>query len=187
MPRAKGGPKTRQRRKKRLKLAKGQYGGRSRLFRTATESVDKGQGYAYVGRKRRKRDFRRLWVARISAAIRQHGLTYSRFINAAQEGECAAGPQGCSRTWRSKIPPASRNSPSWPGSRQRLPPEVRGEGSAVCGEESARGQARRAERHAVRLLPFSSASLTSYLFPLRPVFFTSLIHPTPARRPLPAC
>ena len=82
MPRAKGGPKTRQRRKKRLKLAKGQYGGRSRLFRTATESVDKGQGYAYVGRKRRKRDFRRLWVARISAAIRQHGLTYSRFINA---------------------------------------------------------------------------------------------------------
>lgn len=81
MPRAKGGPKTRQRRKKRLKLAKGQYGAKSRLFRTATESVDKGQVYAYVGRKHRKRDFRRLWVTRISAAVRTHGVTYSRFMN----------------------------------------------------------------------------------------------------------
>lgn len=82
MPRVKGGPKTRQRRKKRLKLAKGQYGGKSRLFRTATESVDKGQTYAYTGRKNRKRDFRQLWIARISAGVRAHGLTYSRFINA---------------------------------------------------------------------------------------------------------
>jgi large subunit ribosomal protein L20 len=82
MPRAKGGPKTRHRRKKRLKLAKGQYGGKSRLFRTATESVDKGLAYAYVGRKDRKRDFRRLWIARISAAVRAQGLTYNRFINA---------------------------------------------------------------------------------------------------------
>jgi large subunit ribosomal protein L20 len=85
MPRAKGGPKTRQRRRKRLKLAKGQYGAKSRLFRSATESVDKGQTYAYVGRKKRKRDFRRLWVTRISAAARQHGLTYSRLINALKE------------------------------------------------------------------------------------------------------
>jgi len=82
MPRVKGGPKTRQRRKKRLKLAKGQYGAKSRLFRTATESVDKGQVYAYIERKKRKRNFRRLWVARISAAVRSHGLTYSRFMNA---------------------------------------------------------------------------------------------------------
>jgi len=82
MPRVKGGPKTRQRRKKRLKLAKGQYGGKSRLFRTATESVDKGQAYAYAERKKRKRNFRRLWVIRISAAIRSHDLTYSRFISA---------------------------------------------------------------------------------------------------------
>jgi large subunit ribosomal protein L20 len=82
MPRVKGGYKTRQRRKKRIKLAKGQYGARGRLFRSATESVDKGQTYAFVGRRRRKRDFRRLWVARISAAVRQHGLTYSRFVNA---------------------------------------------------------------------------------------------------------
>ncbi len=81
MPRAKGGFKTRQRRKKRIKLAKGQYGGKSRLFRSATESVDKGQVYAYIGRKRRKRDFRRLWITRINAAVRQQGLTYSRFMN----------------------------------------------------------------------------------------------------------
>ena len=82
MPRTKGGPKTRQRRKKRLKLAKGQYGAKSRLFRTATESVDKGQAYAYVGRKNRKRDFSQLWIARISAATRLHGIACSRFMNA---------------------------------------------------------------------------------------------------------
>ncbi|HEX6727849.1 MAG TPA: 50S ribosomal protein L20 [Nitrospira sp.] len=82
MPRAKGGPKTRQRRKKRIKLASGQYGGKSRLFRSATESVDKGLTYAYTGRKNRKRDFRQLWIARISAAVRTQGMTYGRFINA---------------------------------------------------------------------------------------------------------
>jgi len=87
MPRVKGGPKTRQRRKKRLKLAKGQYGAKSRLFRSATESVDKGQTYAYAARKKRKRDFRRLWVTRISAAVRSHGLTYSRFINALKKAD----------------------------------------------------------------------------------------------------
>ncbi|MGE3979612.1 MAG: 50S ribosomal protein L20 [Nitrospira sp.] len=82
MPRAKGGSKTRQRRKKRIKLASGQYGGKSRLFRSATESVDKGLTYAYTGRKNRKRDFRQLWIARISAAVRAQGMTYGRFINA---------------------------------------------------------------------------------------------------------
>lgn len=82
MPRVKGGPQTRHRRKKRLKLAKGQYGGRSKLFRTATESVDKGQAYAYTGRKHRKRDFRRLWITRISAAVKAHGISYSKFMNA---------------------------------------------------------------------------------------------------------
>jgi large subunit ribosomal protein L20 len=81
MPRVKGGPKTRARRKKRLKLAKGQYGAKSRLFRSATESVDKGQQYAYTGRKNRKRDFRQLWITRISAAVRANGLSYARFIN----------------------------------------------------------------------------------------------------------
>ncbi len=82
MPRVKGGPQTRRRRKKRLKLAKGQYGAKSKLFRTATESVDKGQAYAYTGRKHRKRDFRRLWITRISAAVKSHGLSYSKFMNA---------------------------------------------------------------------------------------------------------
>lgn len=82
MPRVKGGPQTRQRRKKRLKLAKGQFGAKSKLFRTATESVDKGQVYAYIGRKHRKRDFRRLWVTRISAAARLHGVSYSRLMDA---------------------------------------------------------------------------------------------------------
>ncbi|MGB0909528.1 MAG: 50S ribosomal protein L20 [Nitrospirales bacterium] len=87
MPRVKGGPQTRQRRKKRLKLAKGQYGGKSRLFRTATESVDKGEVYAYIGRKQRKRDFRRLWITRINAAIRAHQSTYSKFMNALKKAD----------------------------------------------------------------------------------------------------
>ncbi|MCA9421368.1 MAG: 50S ribosomal protein L20, partial [Nitrospira sp.] len=68
--------------KKRLKLASGQYGGKSKLFRTATESVDKGLAYAYAGRKQRKRNFRQLWVTRISAAVRAQGVTYSQFMNA---------------------------------------------------------------------------------------------------------
>jgi large subunit ribosomal protein L20 len=89
MPRAKGGPKTRQRRKKRIKLASGQYGGKSRLFRSATESVDKGLTYAYTGRKNRKRDFRQLWIARISAAVRAQGITYGRFINALKKANVA--------------------------------------------------------------------------------------------------
>ncbi|MEC4673541.1 MAG: 50S ribosomal protein L20 [Nitrospirota bacterium] len=81
MPRVKGGPQTRRRRKKRLKLAKGQFGGKSKLFRTATESVDKGQVYAYIGRKHRKRDFRRLWITRIGAAARLNGVSYSRLMD----------------------------------------------------------------------------------------------------------
>jgi large subunit ribosomal protein L20 len=80
MPRAKGGPKTRQRRKKRMTQAKGYWGGRHRLFRTATEAVDKAGVYAYRDRKQRKRNFRRLWVARINAAARAQGLSYSRLM-----------------------------------------------------------------------------------------------------------
>lgn len=80
MPRAKGGPKTRARRKDRLKLAKGFWGGKHRLFRTATELVDKGQQYAYRDRRQRKRDFRRLWIVRINAAVTTHGLSYSKFM-----------------------------------------------------------------------------------------------------------
>lgn len=78
--RIKRGTKARQRRKKVLKLAKGYRGGRSKLFRTAADSVDKALRYAYRDRKQRKRDFRKLWIARINAGARMNGLSYSKFI-----------------------------------------------------------------------------------------------------------
>ncbi len=78
--RIKRGFKARRRRKKVLKLAKGYRGGRSKLFRTAADSVDKALMYAYRDRRQRKRDFRRLWITRINAAARMNGLSYSRFI-----------------------------------------------------------------------------------------------------------
>ncbi len=71
----------RQRRKRRIrKAAKGGVGGRSKLLRTAKESIARAMRYAYVGRKERKRDFRRLWIERINAAARQRGITYSVFM-----------------------------------------------------------------------------------------------------------
>ena len=79
--RVKRGFKARKRRKKILKLAKGYRGGRSKLFRTATDSVDKALMYSYRDRKVRKRDFRRLWIARINAAARMNSLSYSKFIH----------------------------------------------------------------------------------------------------------
>lgn len=81
MPRAKGGFKTRRRRKKILERAKGYYGAKSRLFKTATETVDKALQYAYSGRKEKKREFRSLWIVRISAAVRALGMNYSQFIS----------------------------------------------------------------------------------------------------------
>jgi large subunit ribosomal protein L20 len=82
MPRAKRGFKARRRRNRILNQAEGFWGGRSRLFAVAIEVVHKAWQYAYIGRKRRKRDFRRLWVARINAAARANGTTYSRLIGA---------------------------------------------------------------------------------------------------------
>ena len=79
--RVKRGFKARKRRKKILKLAKGFRGGRSKLFRTAADAVDKSLMYAYRDRRQRKRDFRKLWIARINAAVRMHKLSYSRFIH----------------------------------------------------------------------------------------------------------
>ncbi|MCD6137335.1 MAG: 50S ribosomal protein L20 [Deltaproteobacteria bacterium] len=79
--RVKRGFKARRRRKKILKLAKGYRGGRSKLYRTAADAVDKALQYAYRDRRTRKRDFRKLWIARINAAARLNGLSYSRFIN----------------------------------------------------------------------------------------------------------
>src|SRR6476646_1797237 len=80
MPRAKRGFKARRRRNRILNHAEGFWGARSRLFAIANEVVHKAWQYAYIGRKRKKRDFRRLWVARINAAARANGTTYSRFI-----------------------------------------------------------------------------------------------------------
>jgi large subunit ribosomal protein L20 len=81
MPRAKGGFKTRRRRKKLLEKAKGYYGAKSRLFRVATEAVDKAMQYAYRDRKAKKREFRSLWIIRINAAVRALGISYSQFMS----------------------------------------------------------------------------------------------------------
>ena len=80
MPRATNHVASRRRRNKVLKEARGYRGGRSKLYRTARESVRRGLVYAYRDRKRRKRDFRRLWIVRINAAARLYGLTYSKMI-----------------------------------------------------------------------------------------------------------
>ena len=81
MPRTTNNPAAKRRHKKYLKAAKGNYGGRSRLYRTARETVQKGLTYAYRDRRNRKREFRRLWIIRINAAARLSGLSYSQFIN----------------------------------------------------------------------------------------------------------
>jgi|SRR5690348_2822165 large subunit ribosomal protein L20 len=80
MPRAKGGPKTRRRHKRQLKLASGFVGGR-KLYRQARSTLEKGLTYAYRDRKQKKRNFRALWITRINALVREHGLSYSRFID----------------------------------------------------------------------------------------------------------
>ncbi len=79
--RVKGGFVTRRRHKKILEMTKGQWGTRSTLFRRANEAMMKSYFYAYRDRRNRKRDFRRLWIARINAATRQHGMSYSNFIH----------------------------------------------------------------------------------------------------------
>jgi large subunit ribosomal protein L20 len=81
MARVKRAVNARKNHKKVLKLAKGYYGGRSKLFKTANESVVRALRNAYVGRRLKKRDFRKLWIARINAAARLNGLSYSKFIN----------------------------------------------------------------------------------------------------------
>ncbi len=81
MARIKGALATRKRRNKTLKLAKGYWGGKSRLFKTAKEAVMKSGQYAYIGRKHKKRDFRKLWITRISAACKANGMNYSTFMN----------------------------------------------------------------------------------------------------------
>jgi large subunit ribosomal protein L20 len=81
MPRAKRGNKRLERRKKILKLAKGYRGTKSKLYRSAKESVERGLNFAYTGRKLKKRDFRSLWIVRIGAAARLNGMNYSQFMH----------------------------------------------------------------------------------------------------------
>ena len=80
MPRAKRGPKSRQRKNRIFKQAKGYVGGRRKLWKTARRAVERAQSYAYRDRKVRKRDFRALWIVRIGAAARESGLTYSKLM-----------------------------------------------------------------------------------------------------------
>jgi len=81
MARVKGGLSTKKRRKKVLKLAKGYRGAKSKLYRTANQAVMKSLTYAYIGRKQKKREFRRLWITRISAACKMNDINYSQFMN----------------------------------------------------------------------------------------------------------
>ena len=81
MARIKGALMTRKRRNKVLKLAKGYYGSKSKLFKTAKQAVMKSGNYAYIGRKQKKREFRQLWIARISAGCKANGMNYSTFMN----------------------------------------------------------------------------------------------------------
>lgn len=81
MARVKRGVNTKKRHKRILKQAKGYFGAKSKLFKPANQAVMKSLNYAYIGRKLRKRDFRKMWIARINAAARQNGMSYSKFIN----------------------------------------------------------------------------------------------------------
>ncbi len=87
MARVKGAMHTRKRHKKILKLAKGYRGAKSKLFRTANQAVMKSLVYSYIGRKQKKRDFRKLWIARINAAARMNGISYSRFMNGLKKAD----------------------------------------------------------------------------------------------------
>ena len=87
MARIKGAIMTRKRRNKVLRLAKGYYGSKSTLFKTAKQAVMKSGNYAYIGRKQKKRDFRRLWITRISAACKMNGMNYSTFINGLKKAD----------------------------------------------------------------------------------------------------
>ena len=89
MPRVKGGYTTRRRRKAVLKLAKGYYGSKHTLYKTAHEQVMRSLAYAYRDRKARKRDFRKLWISRINAACQLNGMKYSRFINGLAKADIA--------------------------------------------------------------------------------------------------
>lgn len=85
MPRATNAPATRARRKRVLKKARGMFGNKSRLYRYAKDAVNRGECYAYRDRKKKKSEYRKLWIVRLNAAVRPHGITYSRFMNGLQK------------------------------------------------------------------------------------------------------
>ena len=89
MSRVKHAVATKRHRKRVLKAAEGQWGGRHRFYRRAKESVAKGMMYSYRDRKARKRDFRSLWIVRINAACREHGISYSRFVEGLKKAKVA--------------------------------------------------------------------------------------------------
>lgn len=89
MARIKGALATRKRRNRVLKLAKGYFGSKHKLFKTAKEAVMKSGNYAYIGRRLKKRDFRKLWIARISAGAKANGMNYSTFINGLKKADIA--------------------------------------------------------------------------------------------------
>lgn len=89
MARVKGAMMTRKRRNKTLKLAKGYWGAKSKHFKMAKQAVMKSGNYAYIGRKRKKRDFRQLWITRINAACKLNGMNYSQFMNGVKKCEIA--------------------------------------------------------------------------------------------------
>ena len=116
MARVKRGNKRVQRRKKILKLAKGYYGTKSKAHRMAKQAVDKSLGYAYRDRRQKKRQFRSLWIVRINAAARLHGLSYSRLIAGLKAAGSDARPQGPGRHRRAR---RRRPSPASPRRRSR--------------------------------------------------------------------
>ena len=85
MPRSTSAPARKKRKKKVFEVAKGYFGGRKNLYRIAKEAVEKGWQHAYRDRKKKKRNFRRLWITRINAAVRERDMTYSRFVNGLKE------------------------------------------------------------------------------------------------------
>lgn len=87
MARSKSGINTKKTHRKILRMSKGYFGGKSKLYRTAKQAVMKSLQYAYIGRKRRKREFRQLWIARINAGARANGMNYSTFINGLKKAE----------------------------------------------------------------------------------------------------
>ena len=145
MPRVKRGNVRRAKRKKLLARAKGFYQTKSKLYRSAKESVDTALKYAFVGRRSKKRDFRRLWVVRINAAARENGLTYGQLMAGLKAAGNTIDRKVCSPIWPSRARRRSHGSPRWRptrGPRRRKLPNGRSERAAPEGQSGRGGRAR---------------------------------------------